>query len=119
VAAERSARFGGFALGAIVVCIGLILSLELGAWSFNLITGVLSAMTGTPVTHTADPPLDQDLVQLRESTSAALRIEAIRRLARSHEQRTINALKAALRDPDAEVSRAAATALGVLRQRRQ
>lgn len=117
VTAERSARIGGFAIGAIVVVVGLVASLELGAWSFNLVTGVLGAMTGHHVTRTATTEINADLVQLRESRSPATRLDAIHRLAQSHDARVLDALRVALRDPDPQVRQAAATALGMLQHR--
>jgi HEAT repeat protein len=117
VTAERSARVSGFALGAMVVIIGLIASLEIGAWSFNLVTGVLNAMTSSGAVRTAVTHVDADLTQLRDSPSPARRIEAIHRLAQRRDPRVTDALRIALRDPDPQVRQAAATLLATLQQR--
>lgn len=99
-------------IGAAIVCLGLVLSLELGAWGYNLVAGVLSAMTESRTTAATDAGLDANLAQLGESPSPARRAEAADRLARSRDPRAVEGLAAALRDPDPGVQRHAALALG-------
>ncbi|HWK10695.1 MAG TPA: HEAT repeat domain-containing protein [Vicinamibacterales bacterium] len=112
MAPEKGVRVGGLIIAAVVTWLGVAGSIALGAWSFNLVAGVLSsAMTGdrsnTPATNVA-----MDLVRLRESASPLSRFEAAERLARSNDHRAVDGLTTALGDVDARVRRRAALALG-------
>lgn len=109
--AEKSARIGGLALGAVVMALGLIGTLAVGAWSFNLVAGVLSAMNGARMGVSA-AQVDANVRGLSEAPAPARRAEAADHLARSHDRRAVAALSAALRDSDSEVQRHAAQALG-------
>jgi len=112
VTTEKSVHIGGFALGAVVVCVGLILSLEIGAWSYNLVAGTLTAMMRNGPTRITDAELHGRLAQLRESLEPIRRAEAAARLAESRDRCAVGGLTAALRDSDSRVQRAAALALG-------
>lgn len=112
---ERSARIGGFVLGALVMSVGLVLSLEIGAWSHALVTGTLSAVMADHGTRMSNARLETLVAQLRRAPETALRIEAAGRLGQSRDPRAVTALTSALRDRDPGVQRAAALALGEIR----
>ncbi len=108
----KSARIGGVLLGAAVMSVGLILSLELGAWGHALVAGTLRAASDDRATRIPEARLATALAQLRRAPESAVRIEAADRLAQSRDPRAVAALAAALSDRDSAVQRAAALALG-------
>lgn len=109
--AEKGARIGGLALGAAVVCAGLIGSLAFGAWGFNLVAGVLSAVNDNRV-NVSTSQLESEIRELSESSTPTRRMAAADRLARWRDRRAVTALIGALHTSNAQVQRHAARALG-------
>jgi HEAT repeat protein len=105
------ARFAGFALGALVMSTGLLLSLEFGALGHSLVAVTLSAVMDHRTDAVTDAQLESLLDQLGHASNPEARVHSARRLARSHDGRAVACLRTSLEDRDARVQLAAALAL--------